>query len=444
MHTASYQALDELTTEWRGLPDNLDSTYFINFFTPAPEHAWGQYTASELLTAEESNQKPLGWGPYVVEDFDPEEGITLRKNENYFRSSEGLPHFEKLVMRFVDADLNADLAMLFSGECDVLGGPQGIGVISIQELELLLELTNTGKINATFVSGTVFWNLDFGIQPASYDDGWQPGDRPDFFSDVRVRRAFALCLDRQRIMEFATLNQSLITDTYIPPQHPLYNPNVTQYPFDPVAGSALLEEAGWVMGQDGVRTYAGNSPRIPQGTRLSVENYIRSIFNQGAAQVMVDSLAQCGIEMEPSYWERDPLFAGGPEGEVFGRNFELAQFVWLTGSEPPCDLWLSENIPGEDLAIFPSGWGGQNNTGFSNAEYDQACRNALQTLPGQPGYVENHQLAQEIFADQLPVIMLYFNIISGATRSDFCGYILDPTLDADTWNIEEFDYGPDC
>jgi peptide/nickel transport system substrate-binding protein len=65
--TASYLALDEVTTEWRGLPGYMDSTYFTNFFTPTPEHAWDHLSPAELLTAEVSSQKPIGWGPYFVE-----------------------------------------------------------------------------------------------------------------------------------------------------------------------------------------------------------------------------------------------------------------------------------------------------------------------------------------------------------------------------------------
>jgi ABC-type transport system substrate-binding protein len=117
---------------------------------------------------------------------------------------------------------------------------------------------------------------------------------------------------------------------------------------------------------------------------------------------------------------------------------------WLTGSAPPCDLYLSERIPGADPSRFPLSWGGQNDPGFSDPEYDQACRAAIHSLPGQPGYAENHLKAQQIFAEQLPAIPLYFTTKIEATRPDFCGQILDPSENVDSWNIESFDYGPGC
>jgi peptide/nickel transport system substrate-binding protein len=385
----------------------------------------------------------VGWGPYVIEEWIPGDNITLRKNENYFRAKEGLPRFEKLVFRFVGDNVNAMIAGLISRECHVISR---VGLAAAQEgqSELLLELGASGDINAHFVIGTTWEHVDFGILPASYDDGWQPGDRPDFFGEVPTRRAFALCMDRQRMMETAAHGQSFVPDTYLPPQHPLHNPDVAHYDFDIAAGSALLEEVGWVMGDDGVRVFAGEHPRIPPGTRLSLRHESLRFVSQEAVQIMVDSLAQCGIEVNVAYWDAGELFAGGPEAPVFGRNFDLTQFRWLTGASPPCELWLSEQIPGEDTNIFPQGWAGQNNPGFSDSEYDRVCKAALQSLPGQPGYMENHLKAQEIFAEQLPVVLLHFHLNFGATRPDFCGYIIDPSENVDTWNIEAFDYGPDC
>jgi peptide/nickel transport system substrate-binding protein len=442
-HTASYMALDDLHVAWVGLPGYLDSTFFINFWSPLPQHLWGALSAAELLEAEVSTQKPVGWGPYIIQERIPGESITLSRNGHYFRAEEGLPHFDRLVFRFIGVDANESLERLLNGECDAVDIAAFYRAVQPDLMEQLSELDARGQIQAIFTVGSTFEHLDFGIQPQSYDDGWQPGDRPDFFGDVRVRRAFALCMDRQHMAEAATA-QALVLDTYLPPQHPLYNPEVRKYPFDAAAGSALLGEAGWVSGEDGVRVYTGENPRIPPGTRLSVQEDASKVVNSEAVGIMVASLAECGIEVNVSYWDPVDLFSSGSEGIIFGRNFELAQFLWLMGATPPCDLYLSEQIPGEDPQVFPFGWDGQNDPGFRDSQYDQACQAALQSLPGQPGYAENHLKAQQIFAEQLPVVPLYLSIRTAITRPDFCGQILDPSENVNTWNIEAFDYGPDC
>jgi len=86
----------------------------------------------------------------------------------------------------------------------------------------------------------------------------------------------------------------------------------------------------------------------------------------------------------------------------------------------------------------------ENNSGYSSSEFDQACKAALAAIPGQPGFIENHLLAQEIFSRDLPVVPLYNWIWVTAARVDMCGYWMDSTANSDTWNIEEYGYGDEC
>lgn len=441
--TTSYEALDDVTNVWTGMPGYMDSTYFTNYWAPRPEHVWGAYTAAELLEAEESARKPLGWGPYVISDWATGDSISLVKNENYFRASEGLPKFETVVYRIAGENSNANIAKILSGECDIVDQTSHLD----DQSELLLELSAAGQVNATFVTGTTWEHADFGIVPVDYDDGWQAGDRPDFFSDVRTRRAMTMCMDRQAVVDTVMFGQSLVLDTYLPPQHPLFNSTVTSYAFDVAGASALLDEVGW-LDEDGdpatPRTYAGDNPNIPAGTPLSI-NYITTNATQRvqATQVLAQTMAECGIEAKLEYFPAGEYFADGPDGVLFGRRFDIGQFAWLTGVAPPCELWKTDQIPGDPENGF-NGWGGQNASGFSNAEYDAACNAAISSLPGQPAYDENHLLAQQIFADQLPVAPLYLRLKLAATRVDMCNFIMDPTNNSEMWNIEAFDYGESC
>jgi peptide/nickel transport system substrate-binding protein len=445
--TAAYEALDDVTNQWTGLPGYTDSTYFINFWTPLPQHVYGQYTAAELLEAEESSRTPIGWGSYVIDAWTAGESITLHRNENYFRADEGLPRFENAVYRIAGENSNANIAKILSGECDVVDQTSHLD----DQSELLLELQAAGQINASFVTGTTFEHADFGINPLTYDDGWDAGDRPDYFSDVRTRRAITMCMDRQSVVDTVMFGQSIVLDTYLPPQHPLFNADVTSYPFDVAAGSALLEEVGWTLegSADGIRIYAGDNPQIPAGTPLNL-NYFTTNATQRiqATQVMAASMLECGIGTVLEYWTAGDYFADGPDGPLFGRRFDLGQFAWLTGVAPPCDLWISDQIPGEGTNPYTGGtffgWGAANDAGYSNPEFDAACKAALSSLPGQPGYEENHLLAQSIFAEDLPVAPLYLRLKLAGSRPDMCNFVMDPTNNSDFWGIEEFDYGEGC
>jgi peptide/nickel transport system substrate-binding protein len=443
--TASYEALDDVTLQWTGLPGYKDSTYFVNMWTPYPEHVWGQFTAAELVEAEESSRTPMGWGPYVIDSWTVGDNISMHKNDNYFRADEGLPKFDNVVYRISGENSNANIAKVLSGECDIADQTSHLD----DQSELMLELQASGQINATFVTGTVFEHADFGIQPVCLDNGgWAnciTEGRPDYFGDVRVRRAMVMCMDRQAVVDTVMFGQSVVLDTYLPPQHPLFNADATHYDFDTAAGSALLEEAGWTLADDGVRVADGSNPNVPAGTRLSVDFWTTNATQrQQATQVMAQSMSECGIEANLQYWDAGEYFADGPDGPIFGRRFDIGQFAWLTGVEPPCDLWLTEQIPGENLETYPAGWGGANDAGYSNPDYDAACLAAIQSLPGQAGYEENHLLAQKIFADDLPQAPLYLRLKLAGTRPDMCNFIMDPTANSEMWNIEEFDYGASC
>jgi peptide/nickel transport system substrate-binding protein len=441
--TSSYEAVDDLTTVWAGLPGYLDAEYYAIFSyigSPLPEHQLGQYTAAEIVEAEEASRTPMGWGPYIIDEWVQGDNITLSKNPNYFRADEGLPKFDTVVYRMVGENSNANVAAILAGECDIVDQTSHLD----DQSELLLELQGAGQLNATFVTGTVWEHADFQIRRAETNDGSfsgidTDGDEMGPFGDVRLRQAVAMCMDRQAVVDTVMFGQSLVLHTYIPPQHPLFNADVTQWPFDVEAGSALLEEIGW-LDDDGdplTPRIASGVTGVPDGTPLSFSyGTTTATQRQQATQVMAESAAQCGIQMNLEYYPASEWFADGPEGPLFGRRFELGQFAWLTGVQPACDLYLTTQIPSEE-----TGWAGQNDPGYSNLDYDAVCNAAIQSLPGEPAYDENHLAAQAIFADDLPVVPLYLRLKLAATRPDMCNFIMDPTENSEFFGIEEFDYG---
>lgn len=458
--TASYTAIDERTLQWVGLPGFLDPNYPANFFIPQPRHSIGGLAMEEMFTADETSRRPLGWGAYMVEDWQPGESIRLRKNPNYFRLSEGLPRYDLLTFRFLSPsgetaqDLTRNQQALSSGVCDVLD-QEASQVLQADGLQPLLAQDSAGEIKAEIIPGGSWEHVDFGIRPTSYDDGYQPAfDRPDFFGDARLRQAFAMCIDRQQILETVLNGLSAVPDTYLPPDHPLADPEAPSYAFDPQAGATLLQQIGWVDHDVDPATprIALGALNVPDGTALQL-TYLASpaTQRQQAAQMVAESLAGCGVGVELKLLDAEEVYAPGPQGPVFGRQFDLAQFAWQAAIQPPCELWTTGQIPGDYFLTyedgsprFPLGWGGANETGYSNFEYDDACQAAQQSLPGQEGYLENHRLAQQIFATDLPVIPLYQRLKVAVTRPDLCGLELDPSVPSEMWQIEAFDAGAGC
>jgi peptide/nickel transport system substrate-binding protein len=446
-HTASYVATDDVTAVWSGLPGFMDATYNVEFWQPFPKHIMSQYTPAQLVTEFDAQKLYLGWGPYIIDEWTKGEQITAHKNPNYFRASEGLPHFDNLVFRFTGGDANAAIAAVLAGECDIVDQTTALDGQS----QLLLQLQAKGQINATFVTGTTWEHADFNIQPV--ESIWKTGafagwvasgstDGP--FGDVRLRQAVAMCMDRQSVVDTALYGQSVVINTYLPPNHPLYSADAKAWPYDPAAAGALLDEVGWKDTDNDPATprVAQKVTGVPDNTPLEF-NYetTNAALRQQVTQILAQTLAGCGIKVNLTYYPASQWFAAGPDGKLYGRLYDLGEFAWLTGVQPPCDLYLSTQLPTAD-----NGWGGQNNAGFHNADYDTACNMQLQSLPGEANYEKGAKDAQNIFAENLPVVPLFLRLKLAATRPDMCNFIMDPTANSETWNIENFDYGggPGC
>jgi microcin C transport system substrate-binding protein len=83
--------------------------------------------------------------------------------------------------------------------------------------------------------------------------GFAMNMRRAIFQDVRVRQALACLLNRQAINEKLMYNQYFLLNSYFPDLYPNYtNPDVPVMQFDPDKARALLKDAGWQPGPDGV------------------------------------------------------------------------------------------------------------------------------------------------------------------------------------------------
>jgi peptide/nickel transport system substrate-binding protein len=425
LETKSYEKVDDLTVRWTGLPGNLDPSYSTRFWVPLPKHLWEGTSPAGLMTAEMSSRMPIGWGPYIIESWTAGSEIVLKKNPYYFRADEGLPHFDTLHIRFISSEGRLGVSALLSGECDVVD----MTVRLDDQITELVDLKNRDQLQASFTTGTSWEHLDFNLQPAS-------GYGQAYFQDYRLREAVAYCLDRQQVVDSALGGLSVVPDTYLPPQHPLFNSNVAKYPFDIEKGQALLEAIGWkdLDNNSATPRTAAGVAGVENGTPLLLHStMIYSELRSKSAGILGASLLKCGIGYVAEYG-KNSMFVENVDGLVFGRQFDTVQFGWISGVEPACELYTTDEIPDAD-----NGWSGLNPTGFSNKDYDTACDLAKRALPGDAAYAQNHNLAQQLFAQYLPSIPLYLTVKTAIARADLTGLALDPTAATGLWNLEEYD-----
>jgi len=437
--TQTYEATDSTTTQWWGVPGFIDPTFFTNFWSPAPKHVWSKFTAADLPQIDVASRAPIGWGPYVMKEWVAGDHITLTRNPYYFRASEGYPKFDQLTFRFI-SDPNTAISELTAGRCDVLDP----GINLDTQIALLQQLQQSGQAQALFAPGMSIEWLGLGINPASYDDGYntEKDDRQNILADPRTRQAIALCLNRQKVIDTVLFSQSSVPGSFLPPDHPLYNASVPAHHFDPVAGAQLLEQVGWrdLDGNPATPRLAVSVKNVAAGTPL-ILNYFTTPTAQRrqAVDIFTQSLAQCGIGVKMQYYTQNDLYTSGPVGPLFGRHFDLIQYAMSTAeAEPPCNWFMSNEISNAE-----NHWAGLNVSGYKNPDYDAECSAARSSLPGEKSYADSYHQAQSIFASELPSIPLYYRLKVAAARGGFCHFDLDSSANP-LWNIEAFDMGTAC
>ncbi len=333
-----------------------------------------------------------------------------------------MPGFDALVFRFVENAEEA-LAAFKSGECQIIANQPGLSEYTIE----LVQGATDGELRIYQSENTAWEQLSFGVNSRN--------NKQTLLSDAGLRRAIAGCIDREKISSFRLDAGGIVDDFYTPGQFGMDELEIT-YPYQPVESGLLLKELGWIDtdGDPDTPRIADGVVGIVDGTNLKFTILAAEADPlPGAVTVIRDGLGSCGIGIEVELLPPDELLAPGPDGPIFGRQFDLAYFAWAAGNYQPCRLFMTDEIPGL-YPSYPKGWGGVNAAGFSNESFDKACLDVLTTLSNSDDYLNSLDDLREIFRDELPVLPLFFRREIIIAEPDISGIGNDqfPLF----WNIE--------
>ena len=314
-------------------------------------------------------------GPYRVTEVQVGSYIVLTRNAEWRGPR---PAFERLVVRAIE-NTSALEANLLSGAIDMIAGEAGLSL----DQALAFEKRHGDRFQVVYQSGLIYEHLDVML------------DNP-VLADLRVRQALLHAIDREAISQRLFAGKQPVANSFVNPLDWIHTAEgVPTYPYDPRRARALLEEAGWVLGPDDVRWNA-YSQRLSISLMTTAGNRTRELVQQ----VLADYWKRVGIETR---------IVNEPARVFFGetvskRRFSgLAMFAWLSAPESlPRTTLHSESIPTEE-----NNWGGQNYTGFKNADMDRLIDVAEIELDRG----KRSQLwadIQRVYATELPVLPLYF------------------------------------
>ena len=406
--TASYEAVDDRTVRWTGIPGYLDPEIAAHFWSPLPKHVLSALPVVDLPTAEASAVRPMGWGPYEIASRVPGSSISLTRNPNYFRADGGLPVYDELLIRFVGRDPETVVQQVLTGECDVVDE----SALGEDAWPLLLQQEAQGRLKLAAVPGPRMMRADF-LQPNA-----------PIFRDVSTRQALAECSDRQGWLTRNLGGLGVVPASYLPPNHPLADPDVRPSLYDPQAAAAALEAAGWVEedGSTATPRIARGVAGVPDGTRLAWRIGVApGGLDEAWAEQLVADFAACGAEVSLDRQAAADLFAPYPDGPAFGGHLGMVVWSWFGWVTPACDVFASWEIPSADVPE------GSNASGFSDPAFDAACR-AVLFSPGPEGAaVAAAGVTQRVFVEQLPALPLAVLPRVAAVAPGVCGLEADPS-----------------
>lgn len=399
-HTQGYSALDDHTLTWVGYPGfaNVDLARF--FWVPLPAHVFD--TGSDFAQVADDamwTNSPTSYGPFVLAEWDAGE-MRLVRNSDDFNATARYTDVDQVVFRVVEGGLTAGWTAIQDGVCDVLDNSFRLA----GQPGLMREIEAAQGYELHLTPGESWTQLVFGVQPVEYDALTNPvfATRPDFFGDGRTRQGIAACLDRQGMLAQTAQGWGAPWPSFMAPGLSQLD-GALGIAYDPGLGAALLAEAGWQDhdGDPSTARIAQGVATVFDGTPFSVELLVGpSAFHQDLAVMIQESLETCGIGVDVQTLSVADLYAPGPQGPLFGRNFDLALIAWQPLPTPDCGLYADWVIPASD-----NGWIGTNIAGFSDAGYDQACAAAALALPDEYGALL--ALAEAAFVEQLPAVPLF-------------------------------------
>lgn len=418
--TESYKAVDERTVEWQGLPGYIPDDPSDVFWTPLPAHIMKGKSVEELLTSDEVNKFPLGWGAWQIVSWEKGEQITVERNPYYVSTTGSEPFFDRIVYKFYGRAGDNSLEALHSGTCDIIDTSVNIG----EDLEPVLEDVRDGKESIYIRPELTRQEMVFNLEPAAQQ--WMVSP----LTVLDLRTALTYAINRPSIIRQVFYGQSEVPLDFYPEGYAGHNTELEAIPYDPDKAAEMLDALGWKIpadDPDGIRT-AENVTGVMYGTKLAFKLVTAdTTFAQKAAGMIQSDLADCGVSLEVETLPLGELYAQGPDGVIFGRKFDTAMFAWGAGGNP-CEIYLSDQVPDE-----LNHWVGTNVGGYQNDDFDAAC-----LLPE-----TSDADAGQIYAEELPALPLYFNISIAVSANNICGISNRIGSRSVLWNMEQFSRSED-
>jgi peptide/nickel transport system substrate-binding protein len=347
-------------------------TFRVSYAKPfAPALAsWGMpVLPAHLLEGKDITKSPLtrspvGTGPFIFKEWIPGQKVTLVANPNYY---EGAPYLSRYIYRIIP-DSSTMYMELKAGGIDMMG----LSPVQYQRQ------TNTRQFLSRFnkyrYPASAYTYLGYNL-------------RLPLFQDRRVRQAITCAINKDEIVQGVLLGMGQIAHGPYKPGTWAYKAKVDDPGYDPARASALLKEAGFVMGPDGILVKDGKPFSFTIMTNQGNDQRLK------CAQIMQRRLKRVGIDVKIRVMEWSSFLANF----IDKGRFEAVLLAWTIGQDPDIyDVWHSSKTDPKELNFIR----------FKNSEVDRLLVEGRGTFDLQKRR-DCYYRIQDILAAEQPYTFLY-------------------------------------
>jgi ABC-type transport system substrate-binding protein len=319
------------------------------------------------------NAAPVGTGPWRFSGVEDGNRGIFEAFEDYHRGPPATPRLEFRVLR---EDPVAQRQMVLDGELDWYPIP----VIFPETVEALRDAPN---LQFTDYPDTTFFMLAFNVREGR------------LFADQNLRAALELCIDKPATVDAATDGTGDVLYSPVDPVSWAYDPDIPRPERDVDEARRLIEESGWIEGDDGIYTR--------EGRRLATDVFVRDDDAQRIEfmDLVSEQVGDCGIELNvvPADGESvlDPIseYPHIPGG--YEEPFDAIFYGWAHALDPHDTLFHSSAITSEEQrSTF-------NIMGFSDPRVDALLDEGIATYDLRER-ARIYREYQRLLAEQRPVL----------------------------------------
>jgi len=351
------EKVDDLTIRLHfAKPTPFWAQAFVGANAVIPKHLFADYIGAKSREAP-TNLKPVGTGPYTFVDFKPGDMLRGKLNPNYHEPNR--PYFDTIEVKGGGDAVSAARAVLQTGEFDYAWNLQ-------VEDDILKRLENGGKGRVVIMpSGDIEYLLLNCTDPNKEVDGERssPTTQHPAFSDPAVRKAMGLLVDRKAIQAFIYGRAGVATANFLNNPERYRSPNI-QAEFSIDKANAVLDEAGWKKGSDGIREKGGVKLSFLYQTSINAPR-------QKAQAIIKQACQKAGIAVELKSVVASVFFssdAGNPD--IYTKFY--ADMEMFTNSQPaPDPARFMDQFKSSEVSSKANKWQGRNVARWRSTAYDE-------------------------------------------------------------------------